>query len=180
MLDQVQKRFAGDSNAGARVVQQVFILIRPEKRIDRNRNGADFYGSEKTIGKFGNIRQQEENSFLHANIQRVTQGSSEAIDAIGELRIGDPLVFTFDCDTVTAAFPQMAVDKILGGIKELRNSLVRDGHEERVYLSIRRQGIGILAGPCEPDGRHRQERHSAYRRRWLGEALGLSVGFTGY
>src|SRR5258708_28095927 len=70
----------------------------------------------------------------------------------------------------------MAVDKIFGGIKELRNTLVRDGHKERVYLSIRRQGIGILAGPCEPSGRHRQERHSAYRRKWLGESLRLSVG----
>ena len=43
-----------------------------------------------------------------------------------------------------AAFLQMAVDKIFGGIEGLLKLLVRDEHEERVYLSARRQGIGIL------------------------------------
>jgi len=76
-------------------------------------NAPDFYGCEKTISEFGNIRKQDEYPFLHAGLPECHAAFPRRL-AVGELRIGDRWASHSMADTAAAAFAQMAVDKIRG------------------------------------------------------------------
>jgi len=45
------------------------------------------------------------------------QRVAEAVDALGDLFVGDALVATLDGDLVTASLGKVTIDKISGGIK---------------------------------------------------------------
>src|SRR5262249_24518351 len=131
LQDKVRERIADDSDAGTRVVEQVFVFVGAQESVEGNGYGAHLDGAEKTVGEFGNIGEEEQDALFHAHAE-VAQGGSKAVHALVDLRVSDALVAAFDGDAVAAASGEMAVDKIFGGVKMRLVLAVEERHGGRV------------------------------------------------
>jgi len=63
----MQKGVAHDRHARPRVIQQILILVGTKKGVQRYRNGADLDGAKKTISEFRDVRQEQHDTFFHAD-----------------------------------------------------------------------------------------------------------------
>src|SRR5579859_3266943 len=52
------------------IAQQVAIVIRGEKGVDRNRDGADLHRTPEEEGKLGTVEHKEHHAVLHLDTQR--------------------------------------------------------------------------------------------------------------
>src|SRR5260221_7319656 len=120
-LELLQESFANDSYAGARVVENVFAVVRFGLGIDGNGDRADFEGAEEGVEKFRRVEKQEEHALFRANAE-IAEGVAGAVGALEELLVGDTLVAAFDGDVVRAALENIAIHEIRGGVEELRKS----------------------------------------------------------
>jgi hypothetical protein len=130
--NKVSEGIVNDGDTCASIVEKEFVFVGAEKGVDGNGDRADLDGGEEGAGEFGNVGEKEEDAFFHADVESMTKGVAETIDAFGELRIGDRLVATLDGDTICTTFAKMAVDEIIGGIEARLILSVGGGHGERV------------------------------------------------
>ena len=118
-LQQLQKSFADDGYVGAGVIENVFVVVRFGLRVDGDGHGADFYGAEEGVEKFGRIEKQEEDALFRADAE-IAKRVAGAIGALEELLVGDAFVAAFDGDVLRAAFENVAVHEVGGDVEELR------------------------------------------------------------
>jgi len=114
-----QKGLTDDGYAGARVVEDIFVIVWLGLGVDGNGDGADFDGAKERVEKFGRVEKQEE----HALFRKDAEGAKSVAGAVGaleELLIGDALVAAFDGDVLRAAFENVAVHEVGGDVEELR------------------------------------------------------------
>ena len=116
-----KKGFADDGYAGARVVEDIFVIVRLGLGVDGNGDGADFDGAKERVEKFGRVEKQEEHALFGADSE-IAKGVAGAVGALEELLVGNTLVAAFDGDVVRAALENIAIHKIRGGVEELRQS----------------------------------------------------------
>ena len=120
-LELLQKSFANDSYVGARVIENVFAVVRFGLGVDGNGDRADFDGAEEGVEEFRRVEKQEEHALFGADSE-IAKGVAGAVGALEELLVGDTLVAAFDGDVVSAALENIAIHKIRGGVEELRQS----------------------------------------------------------
>lgn len=106
-----------DGYAGAGVVEQVFVIAGAEQSADRNRDGTDLDGAKETVSKFRDVGEQKKDTFFHADSQRVFEAGGEAVYAFPELGVSDLFVAAFDGGAVSAAFEEVPVYEVFGGIE---------------------------------------------------------------
>ena len=111
------ERLVDDRYAGAGVVQQVFVFVGAEQGADRNRDGTDLDGAKETIGKFGDVGEQKEDPFFHADSQGGFQAAAEAVYSVAELGVSDLVVAAFDGSAVGAAFEEVPVYEVFGSVE---------------------------------------------------------------
>lgn len=114
-----QQRLADDGDAGAAVVEDVFVLLRLGLRVDGNGDRADFDRAEKGIEKFWRVEQQEKDALFGADAER-EQEVADAIGILQKLEIGDPLVAALDGDFGATALLDVAVHEVRGDIEGIR------------------------------------------------------------
>ena len=123
---------ADDGDPGAGVVKEEFVLVRAQKGVNGNGDGADLDGAEKGVSKLRDVGKEKKDAFFDADIQCVAEGIAETINALGELGVGDALVTAFDGHALGAAFAEMAVNEVVGGVETRLILSVDGGHGERV------------------------------------------------
>lgn len=112
-----QKSFADDGCAGAGVVEDVFVVVRSGLGVDGNGDGADFDSTEEGVEKFRRVEKQEEDALFRADSE-TAKSIADAVGALEELLVGDTLVAAFDGDVLRAAFEDVAVHEVGGGVEE--------------------------------------------------------------
>jgi hypothetical protein len=75
------KRFADHCHPRPRIVKDVVIVRCLEQRVDRNRDGPNLDGAEKTDSELGSVEQKQEDSFLDPDPE-LAQTISEAVYAL--------------------------------------------------------------------------------------------------
>jgi valyl-tRNA synthetase len=75
-----QQSFAHDQHAYTRIVQYVFILVRLEQGVDRNRHSANLDPAEEAVRKLRRIQQQQSHAFFlaHAEVATVKKTGGKA------------------------------------------------------------------------------------------------------
>src|SRR6185369_13105100 len=102
LLDQRQKSFMDDSDAGAGVDKHMLVFVNLGRGADGHGDGADFYGTEETVEKFGDVRQEQQYAFFDAHA-KLAKRIAGAIGAVQKLLISDLLVSAFDGDSLGAS-----------------------------------------------------------------------------
>jgi hypothetical protein len=123
---------------GAGVIENVFVVVRFGLRVDGNGHGADFYGAEEGIEKFGRIEKQEENALFRADAE-IAKRVAGAVGALEELLVGNACVAAFDGDVLRPAFEDVAVYEVPGDVEELRQI----DHVAALFAALWRRKIGI-------------------------------------
>jgi hypothetical protein len=79
-----QKRMADNEHHGARVFEQIAIVVRLEQRVDRNCYGARFHRAEKRVRECRTIDEQQHDALFATN-PKLPQRAAEAVDLFGDL-----------------------------------------------------------------------------------------------
>ena len=114
-----QKGFADDGYAGARVVEDIFVIVRLGLGVDGNGDGADFDGAKERVEKFRRVEKQEEHALFRKDAESA-KSIAGTVGALEELPVGDALVAALDGDVLRAAFEKVAVHEVGGDVEELR------------------------------------------------------------
>ena len=114
-----QKVFADDGYAGARVVEDIFVIVRLGLGVDGNGDGADLDGAKERVEKFGRVEKQEQHALFQMDAESA-KSVAGAVGALEELLIGDALVAALDGDVLRSAFENVAVHEVGGDVEELR------------------------------------------------------------
>ena len=128
-VELAQERSADHESTGAAVIEGMRVILRAPERIERHRNDARLDRAEEAVGERGSVLQDQGDALLGLDAE-TSQGRAEAIDALGDLPVGDLLVAAFDRDLCAASLGDVAIDEMRGRVEDVR----QDGH------------AGILAG----------------------------------
>jgi len=114
-----QKGLTDDGYAGARVVEDIFVIVRLGLGVDGNGDGADFDGAKERVEKFRRVEKQEEHALFRKDAESA-KSIAGTVGALEELPVGDALVAALDGDVLRAAFEKVAVHEVGGDVEELR------------------------------------------------------------
>ena len=106
---------------GPAVVQEILIISRAHHGVDRDWNGSDLDGSEKTRHEFGRIVQEEKDAILHLNAQRAKRISGP-VHHLGNLLIRERALPAAQRDPLSPPFRDMPVHELGGGVECIRNT----------------------------------------------------------
>jgi len=144
-LQMGEQRFADDGDAGAAVVEDVFVVLGLGLCVDGNGDGADFDGAEKGVQKFGRVEKQEKDPLFGADAE-LEQGITDAVGVFQELLVGDPLVAALDGDFRAAAFVDVAVDEVRGDVEGVGQRDHESGCLRLMSAAGRESGLRKRAG----------------------------------
>ena len=115
----LQQRFADHHHPGAAVVERMRVIAGAPQRVERNGNDARLDRAEEAVGECRGVLQDQRDALLGLDAE-VLQRGAEAVDALGHLRIRDALIAALDRDLPAASFGQVAIDKMGGGVEDVR------------------------------------------------------------
>ena len=116
-----QVRGADNRDAGAAVVEHLFVVGGPGPSVYRDRDRADLDSAEEAIEKFGRIIEQQEDTLFKPDVQ-FAEGITGSVGSFEQLPIAYFFVSAFDGDSLAASLLDIAVDEIGGDVESVRKS----------------------------------------------------------
>ena len=148
-----QQRVADHEDAGAAVPERVRVILRAPQRIERHGDDAGLDRAEEAVGERGSVLEDQRDALFGLNAE-TPERRAKSIDALGDLPVRDALIAAFDRDARAAAFSDVAIDEMGGGVEDVRQrghaGILYQGGRVRYRYSTRYESFAASSSDAVP------------------------------